>query len=216
MRPLLSLLIGLMLSLPAEAQFGTWVRSLLIGDTTAAPNYDTAFITGYRKNLNISAVTSYKLAAFEIADTAGHIARFNTNNTTQYGAAIDLKWLSVEATFSVPALDAADPMLGRTTSRGLGASYTGRRLWVRAFWNRSTGFYPEQPAAVVQGWIPGRPLPDPGRREQHHMVGIGELCLEPQATIQSSGRPIADGAAEAQRGALGGRCLLLAHTPISG
>lgn len=159
MRHLVTLLLVVLISLPAEAQFATWVRKLLVGDTTAAPNYDTAFITGYRKNLNISAVTSYKLAAFEIADTAGHTVRFNTNNATQYGAAIDLKWLSAEATFSVPALDAADPTLGSTTSKGFGAGFTGRRLWVRAFWSRSTGFYPEQPAAIVQGWIPSDPYP---------------------------------------------------------
>jgi hypothetical protein len=159
MRPLLALLSALMFSLPAEAQFATWVRKLLVGDTTAAPNCDTAFITGYRKNLNISAVTSYKLAAVDIADTAGHAVRFNTNNAALYGAAIDLKWLSLEATFSLPALDAADPKLGTTTSRGLGAGYTGRRLWIRAFWNRSTGFYPEQPAGIVQGWRPGDPYP---------------------------------------------------------
>ena len=157
----------------ARPQFGTFVRKLLVGDTAAPPNYDTAYITTYRQNLTLSAVSSYRIASVDVADTLLHSVTYSTNNVTQYGAAIDFKWLSVEATFSVPALDAADPTYGSTRSRGIGAGYTGRRLWVRGFWNTSQGFYPEQPAAIVHGWKPGDAWPS--RRDLEVETWMGSV-----------------------------------------
>lgn len=147
------------LSSSAHAQFGVFVRKILVGDTTAPPNYDTAYITTYKQHLTVSAVSSYRLASFDIVDTLQHAVTWSTNNATQYGAALDFKWLSVEATFSVPALDAADPTFGSTMSRGVGLGFTGRRLWFRGFWNTSSGFYAEQPLALVKGWKNTDPWP---------------------------------------------------------
>jgi hypothetical protein len=147
------------LGTPAHAQFGVFLRKILCGDTTAPPNYDTAYITTYKQRLTLSAVSSYRLASFDITDTLQHAVTWSTNNTTQYGAALDIKWLSVEATFSVPALDPGDPAYGSTTSRGVGLGYTGRRLWFRGFWNTSSGFYAEQPQALVEGWTTNDPWP---------------------------------------------------------
>lgn len=161
----------------AQAQFGAFVRRILVGDTNAAPNYDTAYITTYRQHLTLSAVTNYRIASVDIADTLQHSVRFSTNNATQYGAALDFKWLSVEATFSVPALDAADPTYGRTRSRGIGAGYTGRRLWIRGFWNTSAGFYPEQPAAIVPGWEPGNAWPSRRDLEMETWMGSVNYAL---------------------------------------
>lgn len=148
-----------MSSIPAHAQFGVFLRKVLIGDTTAPPNYDTAYITTYKQNLNISAVTNYRIASVDLKDTLGHAVTYSTNNVTQYGAAIDYKWLSVEATFSVPALEVADPTYGNTRSKGFGLGYTGRRLWIRGFWNTSEGFYPEQPEAIIPEWKQGDAWP---------------------------------------------------------
>lgn len=158
MRTLLLLSI-LFLCAPAHAQFGVFLRKILVGDTTAPPNYDTAYITTYKQHLTLSAVSSYRIASFDITDTLGHNVTWSTNNVTQYGAALDFKWLSVEATFSVPALDAADPTFGSTSSRGVGLGFTGRRLWFRGFWNTSSGFYAEQPQALITGWKSTDPWP---------------------------------------------------------
>ena len=142
-----------------HAQLGAFVRRILVGDTTAPPNYDTAYISTYKQNLTVSGVASYRLASLELVDTLGHAVTWSTNNITQYGAAIDFKWLSVEATFSIPALDAGDPTYGSTTSKGFGLGYTGRRLWFRGFWNTSSGFYAEEPEALVVDWTPNNTWP---------------------------------------------------------
>lgn len=148
-----------LLSPEARPQFGLFLRKIFVGDTTAPPNHDTAYISTYRQNVTLSAVSSYRIASIDIADTLGHAVTWSTNNLTQYGAAIDYRWLSVEATFSIPALDAGDPTYGSTTSRGVGLGYTGRRIWFRGFWNTSSGFYAEQPAALVKDWKTGDAWP---------------------------------------------------------
>jgi hypothetical protein len=152
-RTLLILFCLLALS-PAHGQFGSFMRKILVGDTTAPPDHDTAYIATYKKRFIVSAVSNYRETAIDVLDTASRSVTFTTNNNTQYGAGIDFKWFSVEATFTVPQLDQADPRYGSTTSRSFALGYTGRRLWGRAMWNRSQGFFPDQPRAVVQGWQP--------------------------------------------------------------
>lgn len=146
-------------AIDASPQFGVFLRRILVGDTTSPPNYDTAYIAAFRQNVTLSAVSSYRIASIDISDTIGHSITWSTNNLTQYGAAIDYRWLSVEATFSIPALDAGDPTYGSTRSQGVGLGYTGRRLWFRGFWNTSSGFYAEQPEVLVKDWKDGDAWP---------------------------------------------------------
>ncbi|MBL0044127.1 MAG: DUF4421 family protein [Flavobacteriales bacterium] len=143
----------------AQAQLGDRIRHFLVGDTAAPPDHDTAYIATYNQDLTISLLSSYRLASLDITDTSGHSVTYTTNNAVQYGAGITYKWLSVDGTISIPALDAADPAFGKTRSRSIGAGLTARRLWIRAFWNKTSGYYPEQPAAVSQGWKEGAPIP---------------------------------------------------------
>lgn len=162
-----------LLSLEARPQFGLFLRKILVGDTTAPPKHDTACIGTYRQNVTLSAVSSYRIASIDIADTIGHAVTWSTNNLTQYGAAIDYRWLSVEATFSIPALDAGDPNYGSSTSRGIGLGYTGRRIWFRGFWNTSSGFYAEQPEVLVKDWKDGDDRPH--RSDLHAEAWMGSL-----------------------------------------
>ncbi|HNA31967.1 MAG TPA: DUF4421 family protein [Flavobacteriales bacterium] len=143
----------------SNAQFGAFVRKLLVGDTLAPPNYDTAYISTFRQRLTLSLVSSYRLATLDISDTLGHAVSWSTNNATQYGVALDSRWLSVEATFSIPALDPADPLYGRTSSKGVALGYTGRHIWVRGFWNYNSGFYADPPNAIAPDHIDGQPWP---------------------------------------------------------
>jgi hypothetical protein len=148
-----------LLCAPATAQFGELMRRVLIGDTLAPPDHDTAYIISYRQKATLSLVSSVRLAALDITDTADRAVTWTANNAGQYGFAVDYRWLSVEATFSIPGLDAAEPRKGGTTSRGFGLGYTGRRLWLRGFWNLSTGFHAEEPAAIVSNWTGDQPWP---------------------------------------------------------
>lgn len=150
---------ALLSTFTANAQLSDLVRRLLIGDTLAPPDHDTAYIISHRNKVTLSAVTSDRYASLEITDTAKRAVTWATNNATQYGLAIDYRWLSVEATFSVPALVPADPRLGATASKGVGLGFTGRRLWFRGFWNTSSGFHAEDPGALVANWTADQPWP---------------------------------------------------------
>lgn len=65
---------------------------IFVGDSTAPPNYDTAYITTYKQHLTLSAVSSCRLASFDIMDTLQHAVTWSTNNVTQYGAALDIRF----------------------------------------------------------------------------------------------------------------------------
>lgn len=154
MRTLALLLLGAAV-LPAHAQIGDKVRRMLVGDTAAPPGHDTAWIASYRSNLTLSALVKYQGVDVDIEPDGGDGPGFSTNSAEQYGLGLNFKWLSVEATFNIPALDAAEPGLGSTRSRSFGLGFTGRRLWARGFWNRTTGYYLTAPERWVAGWEPG-------------------------------------------------------------
>ena len=144
MRRILVLLLSAF-TLNAQAQLGDKVRSALAGDTLAPPDHDTAYIATYRSNLVISAVAKLQLVDVDVEQDAGGGLSFSTNSMEQYGLGLDYKWLSVEATFNVPAFSDYDASLGKTSSKGLGVGFTGRRLWARGFWNTTEGYYLNDP-----------------------------------------------------------------------
>lgn len=131
----------------AQAQAGGKLRQLLNGDSLAPPDHDTAYISTYRSNLVISAVSNYAMADVDIEQNKGKDMGFSANNTARYGLGLDYKWLGVEATFNIPAWSSYDASLGKTTSRGFGLGYTGRRAWGRAFVNTTKGYYLNNPEA---------------------------------------------------------------------
>lgn len=175
--PFILLVLSLALPAGAHAQFGAFVRKLLVGDTAAPPQYDTAYITSYKQNLNLSAVGSYRLASMTLSDTLGREATWSTNNVTQYGFAIDFKWLTAEATFSVPFLEEPDPTYGATKSKGFGLGYTGRRIWFRGFWNTSSGFYVEQPEVITESWTASDAWPHRSDLEAETWMGSLNYAL---------------------------------------
>lgn len=52
-----------LLCTPASAQFGDLMRRVLVGDTLAPPDHDTAYIITYRQKATLSLVASARLAA---------------------------------------------------------------------------------------------------------------------------------------------------------
>ncbi len=145
----------LVLACPSHAQFGEKVRRFLNGDSAAGPDYDTAYVLSYSSTLTLTALASYRTVDVDLEQPSGNTLTYSTNTPEQYGLGLDYKWLSVEASFTVPALGATDPSLGESRSRGLGIGYTGRRLWARGFWNSTKGYYLNEPARWMAGWKPG-------------------------------------------------------------
>ncbi len=143
----------------AHAQFMDKVKGLLIGDTMAPPKYDSTYVLRFPNSLVLSGVIFSQTSSVDIADKAGRSLTYSTNNAAQYGFAVDLNWLSVEATFAAPQLDPVDPSKGTTESHTIGLGATTRHLWARAFWNTSKGFYAEDPLKVDSTWVPGEPYP---------------------------------------------------------
>lgn len=142
-------------ALLGHAQVGEKLRFMLNGDPNAAPNYDTNYVSSYRSNLTLSLLVKYESVDVDIEQDTGDDLSFSANNAEQYGVGLNFKWLSAEATFNIPALDDQNPALGESRSRGFGLGYTGRRLWARGFWNRTTGYYLNDPQRWTPGWEPG-------------------------------------------------------------
>lgn len=141
----LGLILLLLIGGSLQAQFGKKIQSFLSVDANAAPDHDTAYIAIYRSDLVISAVAKVQLVDVAIEPIDGDDLTYSINGKEQYGFGLDYKWLSVEATFNVPALSDYDASLGKSTSKGLGIGFTGRRLWARGFWNTTQGYYLNDP-----------------------------------------------------------------------
>ena len=138
------LLLPLLLPCLAIGQSGKKIQDLLF-NAHAAPNHDTAYIATYKSNLMLSLVAKAQVVDIAVEPELGEDLTFSLNGKEQYGLGLDYKWLSVEATFHVPALSDHDPALGSSTSRGLALGFTGRRLWGRGFWNTTQGYYLNDP-----------------------------------------------------------------------
>lgn len=135
----------LLVQATAVAQLGNTIRRILNGDSLAPPSYDTAYVRTYRDQLTLSLVSSYNLVNVHVTSTGRPDYVLSTNSTEQYGAGLSYKWLSAEGTINVPALDRPDPQLGNTRARSFGLGFTGRRIWLRGFWNSTRGFYLNDP-----------------------------------------------------------------------
>ncbi len=158
----------------ADAQLGESIRRMLNGDSLTQPNHDTAYIATYRSRLVISAVSKYQFADIDL-DKAGNTGTitYSTNSNEQYGFGIDYKWLSAEVTFNVPVLNQYDPTLGKTDSRSFGLGFTGRRLWIRGFWNGTEGFYMQDPDVWLAERGPGStPYTRPDLTSDTYMVSV--------------------------------------------
>lgn len=139
----------------AHAQLGEKVRSLLLNGSPDVPDYDTTYIAAYRSNLMISLVAKGQTIEVSLEREEGAGLSYETNSSGQYGLGLNFKWLSVEATFNVPAFDDLDASFGNTSSRSFGLGYTGRRLWGRAFWDNTQGYYMNDPQRWKAGWEDG-------------------------------------------------------------
>lgn len=149
----------------ASGQSSGYLHGWFNGDTTRVPDHDTAWIISYRDDLCVSPVSTYQGSALEIERKDGGSLSYATNTPIQFGAALDYKWIGIEATFTIPGISQLDPSLGETKARGLGFGITGRKWWFRNFILESKGFYADDPELVDPDWSAGDPLPFRGDLE---------------------------------------------------
>jgi hypothetical protein len=142
-----------------QGQFWDFVYRALNGDTTAGPDYDTAYVTSYRNDLVLSPVMTTQGQSVSLARTDQELLRFNTNTPVQYGLALDYKWLGIEYTTSIDGMSTVDGLRGATETQGLGFGYTGRSWWFRNALRTSKGFHVEDPTLVDPDWEEGDPYP---------------------------------------------------------
>lgn len=144
---------------PASAQLGDFTFRLLNGDTTAGPDHDTTYIVSYRDDLTPSFVATTQASRIALRRKDGGHLTYATNTPAQYGLCIDYKWISVEATFTVPGLSRFDESTSPTEAQGIGFGFTGRRWWFRNFFRNTKGFHITEPGLVDPGWQEGHPYP---------------------------------------------------------
>ncbi len=139
MRPVF--LIALMGTLSAHAQLGEKLRGLWATDPQQAPDHDTAYIAQYRSNIQLSAVVQLQSVDVDIDQSDDRSLGYSLNALERYGLALDYKWLSLEALFTVKSISDYDASLGESSSKGIGFGITHQRLWLRGLWNTSQGYY---------------------------------------------------------------------------
>jgi len=155
-----ALLLPLLVFAPlSKAQLIDRLGKLIFEDSLSAPKYDSSYVKRFRHSLVLSGVVGNQGFGVDIEDKQGGALSYATNTAVQYGFAVDLNWLSVEATFAAPRFDPVDPAKGTSESRTFGLGATGRHLWIRSIWNTSKGFYAEDPLKVDSTWVPGEPYP---------------------------------------------------------
>lgn len=142
-----------------QAQLVDRLEKLLFEDSLRPPKYDSTYVMRFRNSLVVSGVIANQGFGVDIEDKQGNALSYVTNTAVQYGLAVDLNWLSAEATFSIPSLTPADPAKGTSDTRTFGLGVTTRHLWIRSIWNTSRGFYAEDPLKLDSTWVAGDPYP---------------------------------------------------------
>src|SRR6186713_634925 len=84
-------------SAAGQAQLVNKVQHLLARDSLAPAKFDTSYVRVHRNSLVLSGVVANQGFGVDIEDKQGGTLSYATNTAVQYGFAVDLNWLSVEA-----------------------------------------------------------------------------------------------------------------------
>ncbi len=107
------------------------------------PGYDTSYIKSFRDYLVVTLVSSAVSNDVSVTDTAGQDVTFATNVPTSFGLAVDYKWFTAEYTSTFGRTGDSDK--GNTTMQSIGFGLTGRKFWFRNFYQKTQGYYLENP-----------------------------------------------------------------------
>lgn len=107
------------------------------------PGYDTNYIKSFRDYLVVTVVSSAVSNDVSVTDTTNQDVIFATNVPTSFGMAVDYKWLTAEYTSTFGRTGDADK--GTTKMQSIGFGLTGRKFWFRNFYQKTQGYYLENP-----------------------------------------------------------------------
>ncbi len=107
------------------------------------PGYDTNYIKSFRDYLVVTVVSSVVSNDVTITDTNGQDVVFATNVPASFGLAIDYKWFTAEYTSTFGRT--GDTAKGYTSMQSFGFGLTGRKFWFRNFYQKTRGYYLENP-----------------------------------------------------------------------
>lgn len=119
---------------------------ILVWSQTAAwqdPGYDTNYVTSFRDYFVITLVAANTNNAIGVTDTLGNDIMFNTNLPFGFGIALDYRWFTLEYTNTLGRT--GEPNKGETIMNSLGFGLTGRKFWFRNFYQKTKGYYLDNP-----------------------------------------------------------------------
>ncbi len=120
------------------------------------PDFDTNYIETFRDKLIITAVSALNTNSISVTDKQGEDVVFSTNVPLSFGLALDYKWLTAEYTSSFGA--SGDERFGKTEMRSLGFGITSRKIWFRNFYQKSSGYYVQNPEYFIPDFDPENDL----------------------------------------------------------
>jgi len=112
-------------------------------DVYADPGFDTNYILSFRDYLVVTVVSTSANNTVAVHDTSGESLSFATNLPASFGLAVDYKWLTAEYTSTFGRT--GDPRKGETSMQSLGFGLTSRKFWFRNFFQKTQGYYLENP-----------------------------------------------------------------------
>ncbi len=107
---------------------------------------DTNYILDFSNKLSLSLVVEAKQSVLSILAPSGKIVYYKTNQPLpNYGVMLSHKWLNFSVSFPIPGISFTSPEKGSTKSLFLGLGYTGRKLYMRNFFEKHQGYYISNP-----------------------------------------------------------------------
>ncbi|MFM9051028.1 MAG: DUF4421 family protein [Bacteroidota bacterium] len=111
--------------------------------TPKDPGYDTTYIKSFRDNLVVTLLSATTGNNIILTDNNGKQVTFSTNVPSSFGIGLDYKWITLEYASSFGRT--GPPAKGYTKLNNIGVGLTGRKFWFRNFYQRTEGYYLQNP-----------------------------------------------------------------------
>lgn len=109
--------------------------------------YDSTYVESYYDHfLHVTLVTTSMYQSLDVSGSGNNrLITYEPNNAYRFGIGLDYRFMSLEYTQTIDALDIPDPVLGNTRSTALRLGVTGRRFLASALIQRFRGMYISNP-----------------------------------------------------------------------
>jgi hypothetical protein len=120
------------------------------------PDYDTNYIMDFRHRLNLSLVTEAKANIIALVAPNDKLLLYSTNlPVPNYGVMVSYRWLNFSFSVPIPGLSYVPEENGETSSLSLALGLTGRKWYLRNFFERFKGYYLSNPQDLFPDWPAG-------------------------------------------------------------